>query len=159
MLAHENTVMHGDSMLMHDGTKQISAVQAIHVVIAPVKIHILDPQTNTFHQPHPGAVQKAGHPPVRRSPLDQQGMPFGARESQRQSLRFPGAVKPDHPRQFDGRNLLVKKRRSRKHLIRGKRTSPYTTRCVKRCCAPTLCGCFLPLARIKPRIHATLQKL
>lgn len=89
------------------------------------KLHILDPQTQHFHQTHTGAIQQTGYQPQGAIQLRQHARHLLPRQHHRQALRTARPNHAVHPWQLDLQDLLIKEENRRQRLVlRGGRNIP-----------------------------------
>ena len=95
------------------------------VISRRLEIHVLDPQTQSFEQPHPGGVEQARGEPARTVELRQQGPHFALGKHHWHACRALGPHHPVHPRQLFCENFAIEEQqRSQRLILRRGRDPP-----------------------------------
>lgn len=98
----------------------LGAFSAPHCDRAASKVDILDAQSDTFHQAHPGAIKQARHQQVCALEVSEQAIDLGARHDDGHALRH---LRPGHalePRQLNRQHLAVQEQQGRQRLVLGR---------------------------------------
>ena len=108
---HQRRRQHGPAIL--------AALALPHRDLVAGEIHVLHPQADAFHQPHPGAVQQPRQ--HRHAPLHvgQQCPHFGLRKDRGNAPRPLGAHHVVHPGQLHAQHVAIEEQDGRQGLVLG----------------------------------------